>query len=198
MKIYTLTAKLFFLFSIMAVLTACSNQKAEEKAPATVAANASGTTLNIRYIDKDSLLRSYNLAKDLNEAMYRSNNKLESFGAQKEAEIRRFAASVQNKLQSNGYLSEASYRADEQKLAEMQQNAQRAVAQMQQALQNEILQNNIQLNDSVENFIREYNKEKKYEMILDKSATFYIDPKYDITDEIIKGLNARYNKVEKK
>ena len=43
-----------------------------------------------------------------------------------------------------------------------------------------------------------YNKEKGYDIIFDKSAAFFIDEKYDITAEIIKGLNARYNKVETK
>ena len=41
-------------------------------------------------------------------------------------------------------------------------------------------------------------KEKGYEIIFDKAACLFIDEKYDITDEIIKGLNERYNKVESK
>ena len=193
MKVKSFIALL--LFFAVAVLAAC-NSANQEKPEATAASTEPG--LKIAYIDKDSLLRNYNLAKDLNEAMYRSNNKYESIAAQKEAEIRRFAQSVQTKIQSNGYLSEASYRADEQKLNEMQQNAQRTLGQMQQAMQNELLQNNIQLNDSVDNVIREYNKDKKFDIILDRAAALHIDPKFDITAEVIEGLNARYNRVEKK
>ena len=41
-------------------------------------------------------------------------------------------------------------------------------------------------------------KQKGYDMVLRKSATLYIDPKYDVTQDVIEGLNKRYNKVAKK
>ena len=37
-----------------------------------------------------------------------------------------------------------------------------------------------------------------YDMILYKAAGVYFNPELDITDEVIKGLNARYNKVSEK
>ena len=154
--------------------------------------------LNIRYIDKDSLLHNYNLAKDLSEAMLRTSDNYENIQRQKANEIQKFAAQIENKYKTNGYLSEASFNADQQKLQKMQQDAQAYLANLERNIQNEMIQNNIQLNDSVENFIKAYNKEKGYEIIFDKAACLFIDEKYDITDEIIKGLNERYNKVESK
>ena len=53
------------------------------------------------------------------------------------------------------------------------------------------------VNDSISSFIKEYNKKYGYDAILLKGATLYIDPRLDITDDVIKGLNARYNKVKK-
>ena len=38
-------------------------------------------------------------------------------------------------------------------------------------------------------------KAKGFDIVLRKSAALYIDPKYDITNEVIEGLNKRYNKV---
>ena len=35
-------------------------------------------------------------------------------------------------------------------------------------------------------------------MILRKSAAFFINEKYDVTDEVLENLNKRYTKVEKK
>ena len=35
-------------------------------------------------------------------------------------------------------------------------------------------------------------------MVLRKSATLFIDEKYDVTEEVIDGLNKRYNKVGSK
>lgn len=197
MNIFKKFAK-FTLVALTVVLFAACASKEEKETKSSDAKPNDNCQLSIRYIDKDSLLRNYNLAKDLNEAMLRSSDKLDAAQRQKGSEIQRFAADVQRKYQSNGYLSEASFNADQQKLQKMQMDAENYMASLQRTIQNEMLQNNIQLNDSVEKFIKEYNKTKKYDVILDKAATFHIDSKYDITTEIINGLNARYNKVEAK
>ncbi len=200
MKYFNIFAKYSLAMFAIALMTACSgnNDSTKENSASAKLVKADGSALTVRYIDKDSLLRNYSLAKDLNEASLRLSNKLEAAQRQKGAEIQKFAATVQNKYQSNGYLSEASFNADQQKLQKMQMEAESYMASLQRSAQNELLQNQIQLNDSVENFLKEYNKEKGYDIILDKAATFIINPAFDITDEIIKGLNARYNKVEPK
>ncbi|MDE6715619.1 MAG: OmpH family outer membrane protein, partial [Muribaculaceae bacterium] len=141
---------------------------------------------------------NYNLAKDLNEAMLREQTNYENAARQRSTEIQKFASTIENKYKNNGYLTEASFNADQQKLQKMQQDAQNYMANLERAIQDVMLQNNIQLNDSVDNFIKAYNKEKGYEIIFSKDATIFIDPKYDITEEVIKGLNERYNKVETK
>lgn len=182
----------------IAYVASCSGEKKENSEVATESSAATTTMLNIRYIDKDSLIRNYNLAKDLNEAMLREQTNYENAARQKSTEIQKFASTIENKYKNNGYLTEASFNADQQKLQKMQQDAQNYMANLERAIQDVMLQNNIQLNDSVDNFIKAYNKEKGYEIIFSKDATIFIDPKYDITEEVIKGLNERYNKVETK
>jgi hypothetical protein len=56
-------------------------------------------------------------------------------------------------------------------------------------------QSQIQLLDSIDNFMKDYAKKTGFDMVLRKSATLYIDEKYDVTKEVIEGLNKRYNKV---
>ena len=58
-----------------------------------------------------------------------------------------------------------------------------------------MIQQQMQLTDSIESFIKEYNAKKHYDAILYKAAGVYFNPDLDITDEVIKGLNARYNHV---
>ena len=53
-------------------------------------------------------------------------------------------------------------------------------------------------NDSIHNFLSDYAKKNNYDMILFKSATGYINPSFEVTDEVIEGLNKRYTKVAKK
>jgi len=50
------------------------------------------------------------------------------------------------------------------------------------------------LQDSLDNFLADYNKDKKFDMILNKATVLYGDKKYDITQDVINGMNARYKK----
>ena len=51
----------------------------------------------------------------------------------------------------------------------------------------------LRLNDSVQNYIDEV-LSKAYDIVLNNAGTLHVSPKMDITDEVIKGLNARYTK----
>ena len=100
-------------------------------------------------------------------------------------------------MNNNGYLSQASYEEDMKNLNKKQSDAENYIASLQREAQQEMVQQQMQLTDSIESFIKQYNADKKYDAILYKAAGVYFNPDLDITDEVIKGLNARYNKVEK-
>ena len=98
-------------------------------------------------------------------------------------------------MRSNGYLSEASYNADVAKFNKMQQDAQAHLENLQRTTEQELAAQQQQLNDSIESFIKAYNATKGFDAILYKAAGVYFNPALDITDEVIEGLNARYNRV---
>jgi outer membrane protein len=50
------------------------------------------------------------------------------------------------------------------------------------------------LQDSLDHFLADYNKTKKYDMIVNKAAVLYADNRFDITSEVVNGMNKRYNK----
>ncbi|MDE5674145.1 MAG: OmpH family outer membrane protein [Muribaculaceae bacterium] len=178
----------------------CNSESKKENPTAAAAAKAvkSGTELpNYRYVDLDSVLSKYNLAKDYNEEMLRMQTNMESEVKRHENSIQSFASSMQKKMQNNGYLSEESYRADEDKIKNMQTNAQRSVATLQNNFENAAMTAQKTVNDSIQAFIQEYNAKKGYDAIFFKGATLLINPALDITDEVVEGLNARYNKVKK-
>ena len=153
---------------------------------------------NYRYVDIDTVLSKYNLAKDYNEEIVRLQTNMESQMKRHQTEIQNFAAGMQKKMQNNGYLSEASYKQDEKSLAGMQEKAQKNMASLQSNFETSAMQAQQTVNDSIEAFVKEYNKTRGYDAILLKNATLYINPDLDITNEIVEGLNARYNKVTKK
>lgn len=174
----------------------CSQSSAPTSADSTAAAaGEANPTLNIRYVDMDSVSANYNLAKDLQEAHMRAISRLNSAQQQKAGEIQKVAGQIQQKVQNNGYLSEVSYNADMQRVNKMQQDAETYLGNLQRSQEQELAQLAIQMQDSINSFIKDYNAKFGYDAILIKSAGLYFNPALDITDEIIAGLNARYTKV---
>lgn len=199
MKLYRHLAKSVFVAAALMLAVSCSNGNAGSNAANTTTADSSANErMIVRYIDGDSLMANYNLAKEINEAMLRRSNQLDNEQQKRGAEITRFGNEIQNKYQNNGYLTQESFNADQAKLQQMQIDAQNYMAKLQRDAQNEMQQYNMQLNDSVENFINDYARQKGFDMIIYKASGVYMDKKYDVTKEVVEGLNKRYTKVEKK
>ena len=183
---------------LMTFATSCNDNKADKAADNKAPEAKEEVALpNYRYVDSDSVLAAYNLAKDYNEEMLRMQTNFENTARQRESAIQSEMNKMQQKMQNNGYLTEDSYRQDEQKLTKMQTNAQNEIAKLQNNILNAQMEAQKTVNDSISSIIKEYNKKYGYDAILLKGATLYIDPRLDITDDVIKGLNARYNKVKK-
>lgn len=184
-------------------VASCADNADKKTAPAAAQASAKKSDKpahelpNYRYVDSDSILKNYHLSKDYTEEMLRMQNNMESEAKRHENSLQAQAANMQKKMQSNQYLSEADYRADEQKLNNMRTSAERSLASLQKTYENAVLNGSKAVNDSIESFIKEYNAKKGYDAIFIKASTMYIDPALDITNEVIEGLNARYNKVKK-
>ena len=200
MKLYRHLAKSVLVAAAIMMAVSCTNGTAGQAAGQAAASADTSTTgrMIIRYIDGDSLMANYNLAKEISEAMLRRSNQIDNEQQKRGAEITRFGNEIQNKYQNNGYLTQESFNADQAKLQQMQIDAQNYLAKLQRDAQNEMQQYNMQLNDSVENFINEDARQKGFDMIIYKASGVYMDAKYDVTDDVVNGLNKRYTKVEKK
>lgn len=199
MKLYRHLAKSIFVSAALVLAVSCTNGNTNSMvSPAVPADTSTMGRMVIRYIDGDSLMANYNLAREISEALLRRSNQLDSEQQKRGAEINRFGNEIQNKYQNNGYLTQESFNADQAKLQQMQVDAQNYLAKLQRDAQNEMQQYNMQLNDSVENFINEYARLKGFDMIIYKATGVFMDKKYDVTKEVVDGLNKRYTKVEKK
>lgn len=178
-------------------VASCSDDKdgKKEDKKATAAQNM-GQLPNYRYVDVDTIFAKYNLAKDYEEEMLRLQNNAASQMKQKENQMQSFATQVQNKMQSNGYLSQESYKQDEQKMYNYQADYERTATQLQNNIIAAQAQANKAVADSITAFIEAYNALHGYDAIFQKHSTVYINPALDITEEVVEGLNARYNKVK--
>lgn len=179
----------------------CADNASEKKAQgskATSTTKAPERALpNYRYVDIDTVLSKYKLAVEYSEAMLEMQNKLENEAKRHENSIKAFANSMQNKYQNNQYTSEQAFNADQTKLQQMQNNASASMEKMQRSNLEAAAAADKAVQDSIHNFIDRYNAKHHYDAIFQKAATLYIDPALDITEEVVEGLNAGYNKVKK-
>ena len=198
-KNYVTFSSILFSLSLFLFISSCGGDKNknEEQVPLKSQKEKISEDLpNYRYVDLDTLYKKYNLSIDYNEEMLRMQDNMENEVKRHENSINSFATNMQNKLQNNGYLTEASLNADREQLNNMQTNAQRAVATLQTNFQNAAIASEKAVNDSIQAFIKAYNEKKGYDAIFIKNTTLYMNPALDITEEVVEGLNARYNKVK--
>lgn len=199
-KISNMAAAAAAMFLALGV-TACASDDKKDTAKPEATKKAASTPAhllpNYRYVDVDTVLSKYNLAKDYNEEMLRMQSNMENKAKKHENSLQNQAASIQNKVQNNGYLTQESFDQDQQRLANAQNAAQREMASLQNDFQNSAMKAQQAVADSIEAFIADYNRTHGYDAIFQKSSTLYINPELDITDEVVEGLNARYNKVKK-
>lgn len=196
-NLYTVLS-LALALAIGSGVASCDKAKDEKAAPAKKTVVADSLDLpNYRYVDMDTLLTKYILAKDYNEEMIRMQENLENETKRHQTSLQTLASQIQNKVQNNSYLSQESFDTDQQKLASMQSNAERSVGMMQQKYAEAAAKAQQAVTDSVTKFIEEYNKKHGYDAIFNKAAALHFNPDLDITDEIVEGLNAKYNKVKK-
>jgi len=87
------------------------------------------------------------------------------------------------------------------RIAKLEQDLQALSNKLQSELMSENEKNSLQLRDSINAFLKEYNKTKGYSMIISNTGfdnLLYADSIYNITKEIVDGLNARYSSPAKK
>lgn len=193
------TFKAFALFLILG-LTACSgsdNQTSAASSADSTQSNAKesqafAASTNIRYIDMDSILSNYTLAKEINDQAQQAMLNLQQIQRQKESELQTLGNSIQQKAQNNGYLSQDSYEADMRNFTNKQTQAQNYLVGEQRKVEQAMAIRDRQLQDSIHNFLVDFNGSRHYDAILLRNAGIYFNPALDITEEVIKGLNERY------
>ena len=189
--------KKFFTFAALAAasifLAACSSKEEEETTNEAVQQTET-VGLKIAYVELDTLMSQYQLYKDYSEVLTRKGNNIQKTLAQKQRALESHAAAVQKKYESNEFTTR-----DEVERAQASiQKEQNDLAELADRLQNEFAMEQARINeearDSIQSFLKRYNKTKKYDYVMIKAGDNLLiaNPKYNITNDIVKGLNKRY------
>lgn len=195
-KIFTLASALLLSGALMGGLTSCGNNQNGQAAPA---AGGDSCGMAIAYVNVDSLLTNYDFAKDLNEALIKKTEDARaSFNSQAQS-FERDYNEFQRKLQTNAFLNEQRAQSEATRLENKKNQLDQLNAKLQQELAQEQLDMNTRLNDTIQNFLKEYNAIKKYQFIFSNTLNDNIliaQPQYDITGEVLQMLNDRYAKTK--
>ena len=182
-----LNVVLFVAVIVLYVLYFSGHKSPETAMTSKVAGTADAT--KIVYINTDTLLNNYQLAVELNEAFL------------KKQEDRRTELNIKAKAidqeGNNGFISEARAIEARDQLLVKQENFRRLQQEMMDKASREQSELNKQLFDEITNFLKEYNKEKGFSIVLSTQLggnVLYAEDGFDITKEIVDRLNANYKK----
>ncbi len=191
MKKYILPA-----LAIAAMMVSCNNQSPKmDEQPATV----NGEGMKIAYVEVDSLMTQYDFAKNYSVTLQKKSNNARNTLAQKGNALQAAVNNFQQKVNNNGFTSREQAASQQAAIERQQRDLQELQARLEGELANETAKFNEALRDSLQNFLKVYNKDKKYDLILSKAGDNILisNKKYDITLDVINGLNKRYKPTAK-
>ncbi|MBC7721722.1 MAG: OmpH family outer membrane protein [Pedobacter sp.] len=162
-------------------------------APTVVAGNAPTSSFKIAYFESDSLETGFDYYKQISKELAASEQQKRSdLLGQRNAYIEKVKG-YQAKGQSMTQMEAAKANQD---VEERQKAIQANEQQKSQEIQDERFKKLQDVKKKIEEYLKEYNKNKTYSFILSSSSDlmYYKDNAYDITKDLIKGLNEKYNK----
>ena len=169
---------------------------------------ASGELMPIAIINTDSILKHYTLAEEASDKLMaryeESTVKLDTKAKSLQKEMETFQKDVidfQRKVEANAFLSreraeseQARLQKKEQQLMAKQQDLENLRQKLSADFMDEQAALTQQLQDSIQAYLREFNADGRYHLVVNDAILLNKVAGYDITDEVIEGLNARYAK----
>ena len=177
----------------VAIVTTTKCSKATKQialaAPATC-----DSALRIAYVDIDTLLTSYNLWIELNEQMIRKEEDVRATLNEKAKNLQNDYEDFERKLNNNAFVSRERAEAEQNRILKKREELEALSERLSSELAIENEKNSVLFRDSINAYIRDYNKVHGYNVILSRIGDniLHIDYAMNITQDIIDGLNARH------
>ena len=169
--------------------------KKNNEVPAVV--TETSKVMPIAYLNVDSLLVNYLFAQEASEKLMKKQEDARLKLNTKARTLQNEMADFQRKLENNAFLSRERAEKEQQRLLKKQQELQELEAKLTEDIMIENQKLNMQLADTLTNFLKSYNADGRYHVILSNSAkdnVLMAAEGYNITNEVVDALNARYGK----
>lgn len=168
------------------------SRPAPVKTASAPASKGQTTDFRIAYFDIDSLQTHFEYFKKVSGEMKARENAMT-------VELRTLENSYQKKIKEwqdrGANMTQAEGEAAQREYAQMQQRYQKRQMDLEQELQKQKVDLMTDLRKKVEDYLKEYNSQKGYAFILSYEPGFmlyYKDTLYDVTSDIVVGLNKKY------
>ena len=184
---------IFSALAIAAMMVSCNNAAPKmDEQPASADTSVSG--MKIAYVEVDSLMTQYNFAKDYSVTLERKSNNARNTLTQKGNALQAAVNNFQQKMNNNGFQSREEAARVQLAIEKQQRDLQELQQRLETELASETQKFNVALRDSLKSFLNSYNRDKKFDYIISKAGDniLYSNAKYDITQDVINGLNKRY------
>ncbi len=180
-----------------AALTSCSKDgEAGEAAEAKGGKTEAQAVQKIAYVELDSIMSQYQLYLDYEVVLKDKGAQIQNTLAQKQRNLEQHAASLQKKYENGGFTTKDELEAAQNQIQNEQLQLQQTAEKLNAEFNIEQERINQEARDSIQAFLKEYNKTRKYDFVMVKAGDNLLiaNPKYDITADVVKGLNKRYKK----
>ncbi|HEX6426909.1 MAG TPA: OmpH family outer membrane protein [Niastella sp.] len=151
----------------------------------------------IAYFDIDSLQEHYTYFKDVSGDIKKKES---SMNAELNDLTNKYQRTIKKWQEKGNNITQAEGEAAQREVGLLQQQYQQRKGELEQEMQKLQVDRMSELRKQVEEFLKEYNKDKKYSYILSYEPGFiiyYKDSAYNITGDLISGLNTQYKEKKK-
>ena len=189
----------FCATAVVLAFTQC-NQPAQQASVVTQVVCDSAPVLKVAYVDIDTLLTSYDLWIELNEEMIRKEENVRATLNEKAKSLQADYEDFERKLNNNAFVTRERAEAEQNRILKKREELEALQERLTNELAIENNKNSLLFRDSINAYIRDYNKEHGYNIILSRIGDniLYIDYAMNITQDVIDGLNARHEKYKEK
>lgn len=151
-------------------------------------------TGSIAFVNSEVLLQNYDLVTKLSNQLDKQKQNKDADFTKRQSEYEQEAAYFQQQVQAQSISEQSAQEIYQQLMAKQEE-----LYTLQQKYSNELgqleFEMNVTLLDSVRNYLERMNKKSKFDYILNLDATgniFVAKDTFDITPQVIKGLNQEY------
>lgn len=185
------------LVSVLFYLHFSGNKTSRTPVKQDAKAETPASEFRMAYFEMDSVESNYEYVKEIRETLRR---KEENMNNTLNGMKNNFQKRIAQWQQKGNQISQAESDAMNREYQEMQVAYESKKQQLDEDLKTEYQKMLMDVNKKISDFLKEYNKTRGYNYIItnEQSLIYYKDSVYNITKDVVEGLNASYKEKKKK